>query len=498
VIGDSWVPTPELARLPSHSERPEIAAALRAGQGSSTRWSSTVSERSLYVARAIRRADRVHAVVRLAVPLRVVDAAIAEGRRLLAVASVVALALAILASWAVAHAMSRSVRAVTEVARRLASGDLAARSRATGADEIGELGRALDHLGASLEASLGALRQEHERTSGIVRAMHEGVLLLDEEGRISLVNPALREMLLLPAEVVGRAPLEVIRHPDLPGLFERARGVDEPISTELEVQGVKPRRLLVRASALRPTHRGVLVVVVDVTDLRRLEGLRRDFVANVSHELRTPVTAIRSAVETLQAGAAREPASAARFLEIVERNAARLQQLVEDLLDLSRIESRQYRLHPERLEVKPVLQHAVALFRERADKKGVALTVDAPDDLAAVRADRRALEQVLANLIDNAVKYTGTRCTVRVRARSISERELEIAVTDDGPGIEARHLPRLFERFYRVDAGRSREEGGTGLGLSIVKHLVEAMEGRVSVESQPERGTTFALTLPGA
>jgi two-component system phosphate regulon sensor histidine kinase PhoR len=334
--------------------------------------------------------------------------------------------------------------------------------------------------------------------SGIVQAMHEGVLVLDEDGRVGLVNPALREMLLLPADVVGKTVLEVIRHPELPGIIDRARAAEEPVRSEVEVQGVKPRRLLVRASTLHAEPRGLLVVLVDVTELRRLETLRRDFVANVSHELRTPVTTIRSSVETLKAGAAADPAAAARFLDIVERNAERLQQLVEDLLDLSRIESRQYRLRPESVDLGQVLGHAVSLLRERAEKKRLALLVETAPDLPAAKADRRALEQVVSNLIDNAVKYTGERCTVRVGAKQVSEKELEVAVTDDGPGIEPRHLPRLFERFYRVDAGRSREQGGTGLGLSIVKHLVEAMGGNVRVESEPGRRTIFAFTVPRA
>ncbi len=313
--------------------------------------------------------------------------------------------------------------------------------------------------------------------------------MLDGGGRIASVNPALREMLLLPPDVTGKRPLEVIRHHELKELIETGGG------GEIELSGVKPRRLLIRVSQLDGLG-GKLVVFFDVTALRRLETIRRDFVANVSHELRTPVTAVRSAAETLHAVVGKgDPATAARFLDIIERNAERLQDLVEDLLDLSRIESRQYHLRPEALELPTMLEHTLAGLRDRADKRGIKLRSEAAQGLPPARADRRALEQVLANLVDNAIKYCNSGSTVVVRATARPE-DIEIAVVDDGPGIDARHLPRIFERFYRVDPGRGRDSGGTGLGLSIVKHLVEAMGGRVNVASTPGQGSTFAFTLP--
>jgi two-component system phosphate regulon sensor histidine kinase PhoR len=269
------------------------------------------------------------------------------------------------------------------------------------------------------------------------------------------------------------------------------------VSGEIEVGDLKPRRLLVHAAALPDEPGGLLAVFVDVTDLRRLEMIRRDFVANVSHELRTPIATIRSAAETLRRAIDAGPEAAADFIQIIERQAERLQHLVEDLLDLSRIESRQFRLALESVPVGPMIEHILPAFREQAAAKRLRVSTEIPRDLRSVRADRRALEQILTNLIENAVKYGGDGGTVTVRASTEGER-VRISVADTGPGIEAAHLPRLFERFYRVDAGRSRELGGTGLGLSIVKHLVEAMGGKVSVDSAPGRGTTFTFTLPHA
>jgi len=356
----------------------------------------------------------------------------------------------------------------------------------------------VDQLAAGLSATLAELRVERDLLGGILGAMKEGVLVLDPDGRIAMVNPALREMLLLPGadEVVGRPPLDVIRHAELQALLGRARR--EPASEELDLpSGLKPRRLLVHAARLHGEPGGLVVVFVDVTEIRRLESLRRDFVANVSHELRTPVTAVRSAAETLRGGAAADPEARERFLDIVDRNAERLHRLVEDLLDLSRIESRELRLAPEPLDLAQVAAGALALFRERADKRRIRLRAAVPADTPPARADRRALEQVLTNLVDNALKYCPEGAEVTVGA-AVTPSAVELSVADSGPGIEAKHLPRLFERFYRVDAGRSRDLGGTGLGLSIVKHLVEAMGGAVRVASSPGQGSTFTLSLPRA
>jgi signal transduction histidine kinase len=232
--------------------------------------------------------------------------------------------------------------------------------------------------------------------------------------------------------------------------------------------------------------------------MRRLESLRRDFVANVSHELRTPVTALRSAAETLRVAAVRDPAAAQRFLDIIERNAVRLHHMVEDLLDLSRIESQKLKLHPIALRLPEFAEHMLEMFKLRAEEKHIRLSMDIKDELPEVRADSRALEQVLVNLLDNAIKYCPAGARVTLCAEAWSKKRVRVVVVDTGPGIEARHLPRLFERFYRVDAGRSRELGGTGLGLAIVKHLVEAMQGEVDVESEVGSGSSFRFTLPCA
>jgi two-component system, OmpR family, phosphate regulon sensor histidine kinase PhoR len=253
--------------------------------------------------------------------------------------------------------------------------------------------------------------------------------------------------------------------------------------------------LLVHAAPLSGDDEGLLVVFVDVTELRRLESLRRDFVANASHEIRTPIAAVRSATETLRSGALEDPRVAARFVDIIERNAQRLQSLLEDMLELSKLESNEFKLKRERVELGSVVPLVLALFRERAEKKAVSLSSELARSPGAVEGDARALEHVLSNLVDNAVKYCPAGSRVVVSA-SLEGDRVNLVVSDTGPGIPAEHLPRVFERFYRVDAGRSRELGGTGLGLSIVKHMVEAMRGKVWVESELGRGATFIVSLP--
>ncbi|HVU50298.1 MAG TPA: ATP-binding protein [Polyangia bacterium] len=510
VLGDSEVPLSQLAGLENHRDRPEVARALGGQPGASMRWSATIKDRLMYAAVPHVFPDGSRGAARLAVPLADVDAALRRLRHLLLAALAVALVVAIIMSSGAAHLLSGALRQMTDVARRMSSGDLQARTRVTGTDEIAELGRALDHLAGSLSTTLGELRGERDLLGRILQSMREGVLVLDADRRILLVNPALRNTLLLGPAVEGKAPLEAIRNADLQEILERAFSANEATSGEIEVGGLTRKRLLVHASPLPPIAgdgsfagdgeaAGLLAVFVDVTEIRRLETLRKDFVANVSHELRTPVTAVRSAVETLRHTLERDQTSSVRFVDMIDRNAQRLGSLVEDLLDLSRIESQEYKPALEALPLRPAAEQVVSLLRAKVDQKRQRLVLEVPPEGFLLRADRRALEQVLTNLVDNAVKYCPTGASITLRARVVgegAEARARVEVADTGPGIEPRHQPRLFERFYRVDGGRSRDMGGTGLGLSIVKHLVEAMNGAVGVESSPGRGSLFWFTVP--
>jgi two-component system phosphate regulon sensor histidine kinase PhoR len=377
----------------------------------------------------------------------------------------------------------------------MAAGELDLRTHVDSHDEVGELARVLDHLAQNLSRSMRELRHDRDLLGRILESMREGLLVLDNERRILLFNASLREMLLIDTSAVGRPAIEVVRNAELQALVDAALAGQESVSGEIEVGGLRPRRLLVHATRIPGEPSCILVVLFDVTDLRRLEIVRKDFVANVSHELRTPIAAVMSAVETLQTVSSSDPAAAKSFVDIIDRNAHRLGDLVQDLLDLSRIEAREFRLAKEGIDLAGVVARTMELHAERATAKRMRISLEFPPHLPPMCGDATAMERVLSNLIDNAIKYCPEGAAVVVSAEDLSGK-MRVTVSDDGQGIEPQHLPRLFERFYRCDPGRSRAMGGTGLGLSIVKHLVEAMGGTVQVESTPGHGSRFSFTIP--
>ena len=494
VLGDSSLEESAVSHLESHSDRPEVMQALSTGEGASLRYSSTLQQRMMYVARSFTgKGDQVVGAVRVAVPLSDVDQVVWQFRKLIFSASLLALIAAAILSTATAHWISSSLRAMAQAAAHMMRGDLETRTRAKGTDELADLGNALDLLSANLRDAMRDLRSERDLLRGILASMQEGVLVMDKGDRIVHMNPAVRAMLLLGEDALGRPLIEIIRNSDLVELLGRARRDADLSSVELELGGFKPRRLLVHASPLPDRPGEMLVALVDVTNLRRLESIRKDFVANASHELRTPVASIRSAAETLRS-ALDDPEAALGFVKILERNAERLQRLVEDLLDLSRIEAREFSLRTESIDLPGFLERILPLYQDRFQQKKMPLGNDIPVG-TRVQADRRALEMIFSNLLDNAVKYCPEGTSVKISA-DVSESRVRLTVADQGPGIPATHLPRIFERFYRVDAGRSRDLGGTGLGLAIVKHLAEAMNGTVGVDSQPGQGARFSITLP--
>jgi two-component system phosphate regulon sensor histidine kinase PhoR len=496
VIADSAVPPERLGDLDNHAARPEVRAAQETGQGMSDRESDTLHRPLVYIARRVEGPEGGPWVVRLAIAPQLFAEAHGAIRRLLVAGGLLGLLAAALMSSLAVQLLARPVRELTGTAQAMLR-DLSVRTRMRRDDELGALACALDELASGLTATLGSLQHERDRLAAILEAMVEGVLVTDGEGRIVLANRALREMFLVGRDVVGQSPIEAVRDAELHEVLAEASRTRAPASRELAVGGVRPRKVMARVAPLEAAGQGAVAVLSDVTELRRLETLRRDFVANVSHELRTPIAAVRAAVETLLDGALERPEAAREFVAIIERHTERLHRLVEDLLELSRIEARELKLSLEPVEPAGAMARVAELFDLAAGSKRIRLVRDVAEALPRVHADRHALEQVLSNLIDNAIKYSPEGATVTVRARRYGE-GVRLSVEDTGPGIEARHLPRLFERFYRVDAGRSRQLGGTGLGLAIVKHLAEAMDAAVSVDSTPGRGTTFHVDLQPA
>jgi len=427
----------------------------------------------------------------LGIAMTSVDLATSGLDRWVTAAGLVAMFVAFLVAFAAAHIGSLAARRLTAIASNMAGGDLNARSNLPGQDEFAVLGRALDRLAESLSDTLKQLREEKGRLDRVLSSMHEGVLLADSAGDVQLVNSALVEMLYLPPNPVGKPVRDVIEHLELRDLMDAARE-GEPQSAEVSLQRGPARKILASARSL-PRRSGVLVVLVDITEQRRLETVRQEFVSNASHELRTPIAAILSAAETLQSIVAGERGPQSGFLDMISRNAQRLKTLVDDLLALSHIESGTIKFTPENIRLRPAVEALMNDFAPAARKKNTQLFCLVPSDIEVV-ASPRGLQHVIGNLVDNAIKYCPSGAKVTVDARKEMGRGV-IRVIDDGPGIPREHRARIFERFYRVDAGRSRELGGTGLGLSIVKHWVEAMGGSIRVDPAEGKGTVFTVSL---
>lgn len=492
VLGDSEIAASELTKIGGHADRPEVRDAAEKGEGRSSRYSETLGTDMIYVAVPFEGRG-LSGVVRVARPLEEMDAAVQRLRIALALAGVLSLVGAVTLSGLASHYLARTLRGLVQDARRAADGE-EKRPPPDNQDELRGLAGSLNRMAAELESTVATLAAERSRFEAVLESMDEGVIAVDEQRQLTMINRAAIGLLSLSIEQSGSTLAERIPIPALHDLVQQALA-GHPERREFETRTNPPRQVLAYASPLR-NQQGAVVVMHDVTEIRRLERIRRDFVANVSHELRTPVSIIRANAETLLDGAIEKPEVARRFLDAQLRNADRLAALVADLLEISRIEAGTYEISPDVLAIAPVVEHTIDNVEQLAQEKNITITSEVPEDMSAW-ADEQALEQVLLNLVDNAVKYTPAGGKIVVRAHERGEM-IRIEVEDNGPGIEPRHRARVFERFYRVDKGRSREVGGTGLGLAIVKHLAEAMDGQVGVEPAHPHGSIFWIHLPAS
>ncbi len=468
--------------MENHATRPEFIAALHGQIGSATRVSHTVGIPFLYVAAPISGG-----AVRLAYPLASIRDMTHRVRVRLVEASLAALLLATILSALVASAIARRLQRIVTFAQRVAEGDLTARIAETGVDEIAHVARALDRTARQLEKSFAEVESGRDQLAALLNSMQDAVLAVTRDQRVQWMNGPMER---LTRASVGTSVASAVRDPDVLAAIEGAFTEDAVRHTRATslVQG---RTFLVTAA---PLHGGGVVAVLhDTTELERVEKTRRDFIANVSHELRTPLTSIQGFAETLleQPGM---PEASRDFVEIIRKNAARMSRLTEDLLVLARVESGEQPFNFRAASPAELLEDAVQGFREQAKAAGVEIKVRNLATLP-VHADADAIHQVFSNLIDNALKYGGS--PIEAGARD-SEAGVEFYVRDAGPGIASEHLPRLFERFYRVDRARSRESGGTGLGLAIAKHIVRAHGGSIHGSSELNHGATFSFTLPAA
>ncbi len=488
--------------MDNHLNRPEVMAALGGEVGREIRYSNTLDRNMLYVALPVMAGGRLLGVVRTSVAATALDRTL-RGLYLRIAGGGLLVALAVsLVSLGVSRRIARPLEEMRRGADRFAHGELGQPLPVTGAEEVAGLAEALNRMAGQLDDRLGTVVRQRNEQEAVLASMVEGVLAVDRGERILRLNGAAEQLLgVTSAEATGRPIQEAVRKTDLQRFVTRALESEDPVEADIVLRSAGEERFLqAHGTMLRDAQGeqiGALIVLNDVTRLRRLENMRKDFVANVSHELKTPITAIKGSVETLLDGALSDPESARRFLQIIARQGDRLNLIIDDLLTLSRIEQEADRreIALQRTPLQEVLRAAVQACSVAAAGRKVLIDLEVPEGLE-VQVNPALLEQAVINLIDNAVKYSPADTRVRVEAEASGE-GVSVRVRDQGCGIPREHLPRLFERFYRVDKARSRKAGGTGLGLAIVKHIVQAHGGRIEVESAPGEGSTFTILLPG-
>jgi two-component system phosphate regulon sensor histidine kinase PhoR len=554
VLGESQHDRTEMG---NHLDRPEVQQALTNGQGSSIRFSQTVGYEMMYVALPVRASSggRVMGVVRVALPLRQIEASVGRLRQTILTAGLFTALLAALMALLIAERTARPVRRLTGVAERMAEGDLGARLLPTSRDEVGQLTLAFNHMADQLREKVTTLAEEQDRLAVVLEHMADGVLITDPAGRVQLINPAAARLLgTTQVAALERSFVQVVRDHRLVELWENCCEQSEEQSAAVEldrlglflqvivtplqeitpppaahhdadVHGVrlnsqpkyrhlvpkyrhlvpKYRHLVPKYRHLVPKYRQAQVIILqDLTQIRRLDAVRRDFISNISHELRTPLASLKALVDTLRDGALDDPPAAQRFLDRIETEVDAMTQMVQELLELSRIESGRVPLSLVPTPVADVVAPPVERLHPQAERAGLGLTVDLPSDLPQVLADAERVRQVVTNLLHNAIKFTRPGGRVTVRAYAVQDEgqpskadryhpSVIVEVADTGVGIPADDLPRIFERFYKAD--RARSGGGTGLGLAIAKHIVQGHGGRIWAESIEGQGSTFYFTL---
>jgi two-component system phosphate regulon sensor histidine kinase PhoR len=498
VVGDT---DENPAQMENHADRPEVIKALQGQVGANTRYSTTLRIAMRYVAIPIHQNDTVAAVLRLALSMESIDQAIAAVRRQILAGGIIVICASAVLIGMVSRRISGPLEEIKQGAERFASGELVHKIPIPHWLEMAPVAQAMNQMARELNERICATTAERNEREAILSSMSEGVLAVDDQDQLLILNEAAIHLLgitdSLPA---GRGLREVVRNADLLSFVQRVLGGEDTLEGQLVLWKFdQDRYIQARGTALRDLtgHRiGAVIVLNDVTQLRRLETMRKEFVANVSHELKTPITSIKGFIETLSDGAIHDPADAKRFLDIVARQTQRLNAIIDDLLTLSRIEQQADRSEIELQAgpLRPVIQAAIQLCERKAAEKEIQLRVDC-EETSSARMNPALLEQAIVNLIDNAIKYSNPKSDIQISAARTNG-TIVIRVMDSGCGIEPQYLPHLFERFYRVDKARSRKLGGTGLGLAIVKHIVQSHGGRVAVESTPGKGSIFSIHLP--
>ncbi len=497
VAGDS---ERDPAGMDNHADRLEVIEAMKGLVGISTRYSRSLEQDMMYVGIPLEVDSRILAVVRTSVALTPIEEVLKSIEIEIAFGGLHIVIFAAILSYLVSRRISRPIEEIRKGAENFARGEFERRLPVFDSEELGGLSETMNQMALEIEERIQSMSEQRNELEAVLSSMVEGVIALNKDERIISMNQAAGEMFQVdPLDAQGRTIQEVVRNIQLQNFIKGALGSERPAEQDIALYSNGERVLNGHSSTLNDAEgrrMGALVVLNDVTRLKRLENMRRDFAANVSHEIKTPITAIKGFVETLRDGAINESKDAERFLAIIEKHVDRLDAIIEDLLSLSRIEQEVDReeIVLEEGPIREILLTAIQVCQLKAGPKNIRLQLTCDEELQA-RINPPLLEQAVVNLLDNAIKYSDTESEIEVEAKT-TDREIVIEIRDHGCGIEKEHLSRLFERFYRVDKARSRKLGGTGLGLAIVKHITQAHEGHVTVESAPGKGSTFSLHLP--
>ncbi|OGW81061.1 MAG: hypothetical protein A3G33_07775 [Omnitrophica bacterium RIFCSPLOWO2_12_FULL_44_17] len=502
VLADSEIESEKLGEVENHKMRPEIQEAFTGNIGKSVRYSMTLNTKMLYMAfPTTNDQETVIAVLRLALPLNTVHEMLRDAGHPLLAGSGAGILFVLILSFFLNHSVSKKVTKLTEAAKYYSEGDFTRRVHVSSGDELEILAKAMNQMAFTIKERISEIESERAKFSAILANMAEGVIAIDCSGKILIVNPSAERIFNIQSQDArGRGLIEVIRNKKIDEIMMEAIKVQSLVSTEIEIPQSENKFLKVSALGLSKEEGSVagILVISDISEIRKLENVRREFVANVSHELRTPLTSIKGFIETLLGGALSDGERSKEFLKMMEEDTARLTRLIDDLLELSKIESKEADLKTELLVLSQEMEKVILAFELQFKEKKIYFENRISENQTIkVFANRDGLKQVLVNLIDNAIKYNKENGKIFIWAEQ-KKKDIEIFVEDTGCGIPEGAIARVFERFYRVDRARSRGLGGTGLGLSIVKHIVEAHGGKVSCQSELGKGSVFSFTLPVA
>ncbi|MCM8756432.1 MAG: cell wall metabolism sensor histidine kinase WalK [Candidatus Omnitrophica bacterium] len=497
VLGDSDLSKDELKDVENHLDRLEIKQAEEKGFGISKRFSSTVKKELLYMAVPLGK-DNSLGFLRFAIPLRDIELFETKLKRIVFLALLLMLIFGLLLFFSLSSYISKPLLEMIEIAKSYAKGNFLIKPSLRLKDEMGELAKALSIMSEEINNKIEKIEQDKTSLDAVLSSMFEGIIVTDKNGEITLMNPSLKNLFSVTSFIQGRKPIEIIRDIDVQSIVDEIiEGRQKFVSEEVKINLPEEKILKINGTAIIRDGKleGAVLIFHDITELRRLEKIRQDFVANVSHELRTPISGIKGYAETLLEGAMEDRKNLREFISIIYNESNRLANLIDDLLDLSKIESGKMEMILRPLEIIPIVKKCVNILENKAREKAITVNLNLTDDLPKVLGDDKRLSQVFLNLLDNAIKYNQQGGSINI-SFFVRDEFLQVDISDTGIGISEKDIPRIFERFYRVDKGRSRQLGGTGLGLSIVKHIIQAHRGQVWVNSELGKGSTFSFTIP--